>query len=81
MDESWPALPLNEWRDTCDTLHMWTQVVGKTRLALTPLVNHWLECTSVRHAAGIEYVANSLRVSDVRGGIRFHQPQTGVANQ
>jgi hypothetical protein len=41
MAESWPPLPYAAWRDTCDTLHMWTQVVGKTRLALTPLVNHW----------------------------------------
>lgn len=39
--ESWPALPLEEWKDTCATLHMWTQIVGKVRLAQTPLVNHW----------------------------------------
>src|SRR5579864_4397626 len=39
--ECWPPLPLAEWRDTCSTLHMWTQIVGKVRLALTPLVNHW----------------------------------------
>jgi hypothetical protein len=39
--ESWPALPFEEWKETCETLHMWTQVVGKVRLALTPLVNHW----------------------------------------
>jgi Family of unknown function (DUF5996) len=39
--ETWPALPLAEWQDTYATLHMWTQVVGKIRLALTPLVNHW----------------------------------------
>ena len=38
---SWPSLPLGEWADTYATLHMWTQVVGKIRLALTPLVNHW----------------------------------------
>jgi hypothetical protein len=37
----WPALPWNEWAATADTLHMWTQIVGKTRLALTPLQNHW----------------------------------------
>lgn len=37
----WPALPYNSWQDTCETLHMWTQIVGKVRLALTPLVNHW----------------------------------------
>src|SRR5512142_3007347 len=37
----WPPLPLASWRETCTTLHMWTQVVGKIKLALTPLVNHW----------------------------------------
>jgi hypothetical protein len=39
--ERWPALPLAEWKDTYATLHMWTQVVGKVRLALTPPINHW----------------------------------------
>ncbi len=39
--EAWPSLPLEEWKDTYATLHMWTQVVGKIRLAQTPLVNHW----------------------------------------
>jgi hypothetical protein len=39
--ETLPALPFEEWRETCATLHMWTQVVGKIRLAQTPLVNHW----------------------------------------
>src|SRR6185436_12782133 len=38
---TWPALPLEDWIDTKNTLHRWTQVVGKIRLALTPLVNHW----------------------------------------
>jgi hypothetical protein len=37
----WPALPLEQWKDTYATLHMWTQIVGKVRLALTPLINHW----------------------------------------
>jgi hypothetical protein len=37
----WPVLSLESWKDTCATLHMWTQIVGKVRLALTPLVNHW----------------------------------------
>jgi uncharacterized protein DUF5996 len=36
-----PQLPYDSWKDTLATLHMWTQVVGKVRLALTPLVNHW----------------------------------------
>jgi hypothetical protein len=38
---NWPPLPLAEWKDTCATLHMWTQIVGKVRLALTPRSNHW----------------------------------------
>jgi hypothetical protein len=37
----WPALPFAEWADTCATLHLWTQIVGKIRLAHTPTVNHW----------------------------------------
>lgn len=40
-ETSWPALPLDAWRDTYSTLHMWTQIVGKIRLRLTPRVNHW----------------------------------------
>jgi hypothetical protein len=43
--ESWPALPLDAWRDTCATLHLWTQIVGKIRLALTPWVNHQWQVT------------------------------------
>jgi predicted GNAT family acetyltransferase len=43
--ERWPALPLTEWSDTYATLHRWLQIVGKTRLALTPLINHWWNAT------------------------------------
>jgi hypothetical protein len=39
--DCWPVLDWVEWQPTADTLHMWTQMVGKTRLALTPLQNHW----------------------------------------
>ncbi len=38
--EPWPALPYDAWKDTCTTLHLWMQVVGKVRLALTPWLNH-----------------------------------------
>jgi hypothetical protein len=41
----WPALPLSEWKDTYETLHRWTQIVGKIRLTLTPPVNHWWNTT------------------------------------
>jgi hypothetical protein len=37
----WPSLPLDAWKDTYETLHLWTQVVGKVRLKLGPFVNHW----------------------------------------
>src|SRR6267143_3032633 len=37
----WPDLTLAAWEDTRDTLHLWTQIVGKVRLALEPMVNHW----------------------------------------
>jgi hypothetical protein len=37
----WPALAYDDWADTAQTLHLWTQVVGKVRMALTPPVNHW----------------------------------------
>ncbi|HYZ62221.1 MAG TPA: DUF5996 family protein, partial [Acetobacteraceae bacterium] len=40
-DEAWPALPLEAWRDSRATLHLWTQVVGKIRLARAPMINHW----------------------------------------
>lgn len=38
--DAWPALPLAAWRDTCDTLHRWLQIVGKIRLVQTPWINH-----------------------------------------
>ncbi len=38
--DPWPSLPLNEWKDTAATLHMWTQVIGKIRLSQTPWINH-----------------------------------------
>jgi hypothetical protein len=43
--EAWPALRVQEWADTRDTLHMWTQIVGKIRLAKAPMVNHWWQVT------------------------------------
>lgn len=41
LEPRWPALPLEAWLPTCETLHRWTQIVGKTRLALAPFENHW----------------------------------------
>jgi hypothetical protein len=49
----WPSLPLEEWKDTHATLHMWTQIVGKTRLALCPKENHWWHVTLYVTARGL----------------------------
>jgi len=38
--DAWPVLPLSAWRETCSTLHLWTQIVGKIRLSQTPWLNH-----------------------------------------
>ena len=55
MKESqrWPALPLAEWKDTYATLHMWTQIVGKIRLALGPPINHFWGTTFYVTARGL----------------------------
>jgi len=41
----WPSLRVDDWTPTRDTLHMWTQIVGKVRLAHMPLINHWWQVT------------------------------------
>lgn len=51
--ESWPPLPLSVWKDTYATLHMWTQIVGKVRLDLSPHVNHWWEVPLYVSARGL----------------------------
>ena len=39
--QGWPSLPVTEWDETRVTLHMWTQIIGKIRLAQAPMINHW----------------------------------------
>jgi len=50
---TWPALPLAQWQPTRDTVHLWTQIVGKTRLALEPRLNHWWNSTLYVSARGL----------------------------
>lgn len=45
ISEVWPPLPLAAWQETYHTLHLWTQIVGKVRLVLSPPVNHWWAVT------------------------------------
>jgi hypothetical protein len=51
--QAWPALPLSAWADTYATLHMWTQIVGKIRMAMSPHVNHWWEVPLYVNARGL----------------------------
>ena len=63
-NEAWPALPLSEWRGTCETLQLWTQIVGKIRLARTPWLNHSWHVTLYVNARGL---TTSLIPGDGRG--------------
>lgn len=58
--QHWPALPLAGWRSTRDTLHMWTQIVGKTLLALAPPQNHWWHSALRVTACGLASAAPML---------------------
>ena len=49
----WPRLRVADWADTRDTLHMWTQIVGKIRMAHTPAINHWWHVTLYPSARGL----------------------------
>lgn len=51
--EAWPSLPLDAWRETCAALHLWTQIVGKIRLSLSPWVNHSWHTTLYVTATGL----------------------------
>ena len=51
--QPWPSLPLNEWQDTYRTLHLWTQIVGKIRMTLSPPLNHWWHVTLYTNSRGL----------------------------
>jgi hypothetical protein len=68
-NESWPALPLKEWQDTYATLHMWTQIVGKVRLAQAPMLNHWWQVPLYVTARGL--TTSPIPYGDVSFEISF----------
>jgi Family of unknown function (DUF5996) len=84
--EAWPALPVAEWNATRETLHMWTQIVGKVRLELSPPVNHWWEVPLYISARGLttsaipyplgnfeiefDFIDHVLRITTSRGEIK-----------
>lgn len=50
---AWPSLRVEDWTDTRDTLHLWTQIIGKVRLIHAPLINHWWNVTLYVSARGL----------------------------
>jgi GNAT superfamily N-acetyltransferase len=80
----WPALPLERWSDTCATLHLWTQIVGKIRMARAAWTNHSWHVTLYVTARGLttspvpyrdrtfeielDFIRHELRIRDSRGG-------------
>jgi Family of unknown function (DUF5996) len=73
--EEWPALPYEEWRDTRDTLHMYTQVVGKIRLALSPFEPQWANVPLYLTARGLTTspVPEGLRTFDAEFDLVDHR--------
>jgi hypothetical protein len=64
-----PALPFDSWKDTLATLHMWTQIVGKVRLKLCPLVNHWWNVPFYVTARGMTTSAMPYARGTIRGTV------------
>ena len=62
--DAWPALPVAEWQATRDTLQLWTQIVGKIRLARTPMICHWWNVPLYVTARGL---TTSMMPADGRG--------------
>ncbi len=78
--EHWPPLPLNEWQDTYRTLHMWTQIVGKIRMTLSPPLNHWWHVTLYVNSRGlttgpIPYPPGIFEIQ-----LDFHKPEVSIMN-
>ncbi|MGH3778697.1 MAG: DUF5996 family protein [Pseudonocardiaceae bacterium] len=73
--DEWPALRVQEWVDTRDTLHMWTQIVGKIRLAKAPMVNHWWQVPLYVSARGLttSAIPHGARVFDIEFDFCDHQ--------
>jgi hypothetical protein len=83
--EAWPSLPLEAWSDTCATLHMWTQIVGKIGLTQSPWINHSWHVTLYVTARGLttspipygsrtfdidfDFIGHDLRIQASDGGV------------
>lgn len=91
-EQLWPPLPFQDWQPTAETLHMWTQIVGKIRLALTPWINHSWHVTFYLTARGLttspiphgfhsfeirfDFISHELRILKSDGALRILPLQT-----
>ena len=82
---TWPSLPLESWSETCATLHMWTQIVGKIRLAQSAWINHSWQVTLYVTSRGLttspipyemrtfeidfDFISHQLRIQSSDGGL------------
>ena len=73
--DAWPPLPLGGWQDTRQTLHMWTQVVGKIRMALAPELNHWWHVALYVNSRGLTTspIPHGSGVFEIQFDFRDHQ--------
>ena len=83
---TWPVLPVEQWQPTRDTVHLWTQIVGKTRLGLEPPLNHWWNATLYVSPRGLttslmpyaggsaevefDFTRHELTITTTRGAVR-----------
>lgn len=83
--ESWPALEYEAWRDTLETLHLWTQIVGKVRLAQSPWINHSWHATLYLTARGLTTgpIPHGQRVFELEFDYQAHllRLQTGEGEE
>jgi hypothetical protein len=79
----WPSLRVDDWTETRDALHLWTQVIGKVKLAKTPMINHWWNVTFVVTPRGLssgavpdgyrlfqmdfDFIDSQLEITDING--------------
>src|SRR4029453_15344004 len=74
-DEFWPSLPFAAWKETAETLHMWTQIIGKIRLTQTPWINHLVPLPLSLPARGLTTspIPHGLYVFEIRFDFSDHE--------
>src|SRR5688500_303343 len=79
---AWPNLPYSDWRETCSTLHLWTQIVGKARLALTPWLNHGWHVPFYVTPRGLatSSIAHGARTFEILFDFRRHTLEIDVSD-